>query len=56
MFWAKPLPLTSFGSLIFLVRFYQKYTSWNQLTVAFLAEARNDIEADYYQIGSFGTK
>lgn len=51
MFSAKPLPSTSFSTLSFLLRFYQKYTSWTLIQLSFLAESRNDIEADYYLIG-----
>jgi hypothetical protein len=42
------------STLSFILRFYQKYTSWTLLRLAFLAEARTDIEADYYIIGIDG--
>jgi hypothetical protein len=40
------------GTLQILVRWYQKYVSWQLVTVHFMAEDRNDMEAEYYQIGT----
>ena len=48
MFSVKPLPMNSLSSLPLLLRFFQRYSSWNHIKISFLAEDRNDMEADYY--------
>ena len=52
MLTVKPLPLSTLSVLSLLLRFHQKYLTWQLITVHFLAEDRADIEADYYQIGT----
>jgi len=48
MFSVKPLPMNSLTTLPLLLRFFQRYSSWNHIKISFLAEDRNDMEADYY--------
>lgn len=45
----KPLLTTSTSMIPFQIRTQWKYTCWIKITVMFLAETRNDIEAGYHQ-------